>query len=404
MSEPSHILLFSQRTRAPLISRCFSYEMEDAIATMDAVDLVAPGYRHVLGDLVYRTVNKAGRRTSVLRRLNPSVRRVRIQHRYPLFFAVFQFATDLPTLNALAGWRARSEQAVCLIEELWAQDLGRFASQLAILSRFDQVLTNCRSTVEPLAQAIGRPVHYIAPGIDALRFFPGKQPPHRCIDIYNLGRRHPATHAALLEYSRARGRFYLYDTLQGNLPVQDPRVHRELLAEKLRRTGFFIANKAKANEGGERGTQEEVGFRFFEGAAAGTVMVGDPPDVASFHENFDWPDAVVPLAYGSSEVTQVLDDLVRDPARLARIRAANVRNSLERHDWAYRWAQILEWVELTPSDELRGRRQRLRQLADSLALGVERSDPRPAAGSLSAARSPGPAQPGVAPYRALDSR
>ena len=34
--------------------------MEDAIAALDAVDLIAPGYRHALGDLVYRAVNKLG--------------------------------------------------------------------------------------------------------------------------------------------------------------------------------------------------------------------------------------------------------------------------------------------------------------------------------------------------------
>ena len=366
MSGPARVLLFSQRARAPLISRCFSYEMEDTIAALDAVDLVAPGYRHGLGELVYRAVNKAGRGTSLLRGLNPAVRPVPIERRYPLFFAVFQFATDLPTLNALKGWRERCDQAVCLIEELWAQDLGRFASQLAILRRFDRVLTNCRSTVEPLSEAIDRPVHYIAPGVDALRFLPGEPPPVRCIDIHNLGRRHPATHAALLEYSRARGRFYLYDTLQGNLPVQDPVQHRDLLAEKLKRTGFFIANKAKANEGGERGTQEEVGFRFFEGAAAGTVMVGDPPDVASFHENFDWRDAVVRLPFGSGEVAGLLDALTEDPEGLRRIRAANVRNSLERHDWSARWGQILEWTGLPPMEALAERQARLQRLAESL--------------------------------------
>lgn len=384
MNGPARVLLFSQRTRAPLISRCFSYELEDAVAAMDAVDLVAPGYRHGLGELVYRVVNKAGRGTSLLRGLNPAVVRTPIARRYPLFFAVFQFATDLPTLNALTGWRARSDQAICLIEELWAQDLDRFASQLAILRRFDQVLTNCRSTVEPLAQRLGRPVHYIAPGIDALRFFPAEPAPQRCITIHNLGRRHPDTHGALLEYSRARGHFYLYDTLQGNLPVQDPVQHRELLAEKLKRTGVFIANKAKVNEAGERGTQEEVGFRFFEGAAAGTVMVGDPPVVASFRENFDWPDAVVRLPYGSTEVAELLDGLLQDPERLARIRATNVRNSLGRHDWSKRWGQILQFTGLPPLEALKERQARLLRLADTLtgdagvppANGPEARDPR----------------------------
>lgn len=367
MSEPARVLLFSQRGLAPWISRCFSYELEDAVAAMDQVDLVAPLYRHSAGELVYRLVNKAGRRTRLLSRVNPAVRTQRVERDYPLFFAVFQFATDLPTLNALRGWRDRCAHAVCLIEELWAQDLGRFESQLVILRQFDQVLTNCRSTVEPLARAIGRPVRYIAPGIDALRFFPGDKPPRRCIDLYNMGRRHALTHQALLDYSRERGLFYLFDTVRGNLPVQDPAQHRMLLAEKLKRTRFFVANKAKVNEGGERGAQEEVGFRFFEGAAAGTVMIGDPPDVASFHEHFDWPDAVVPLPYGSSDVATLLDALARDSQRLGRIRAANVRNSLERHDWSQRWAQILSWSGMTPTQALTRRRAELGRLAASLS-------------------------------------
>ncbi len=367
MTEPARILLFSQRGRSPVISRCFSYEMEDTVAAVDRVDLVAPGYRVALGDLVYRAVNKAGRRTRLLRGVNPAVTPLRIDQSYDLFLAVFQFATDLPTLNALKGWRGRCAQAICLIEEMWSRDLGRFESQLAILQEFDQVLTNCRSTVEPLAQAIGRPVHYIAPGIDALRFFPGEQPPQRCIDIYNMGRRDPRTHAALLSFSRERRLFYLYDTFRGNLPVQDPIEHRALLAEKLKRTGFFMANKAKVNEGGERGAQEEVGFRFFEGAAAGTVMIGDPPDVASFHENFDWPDAVVRLPYGSAEVAELLDALTQDPERRRRIRLTNVRQSLERHDWSQRWGQILRWAGMTPSEDLIRRQSQLEQLAASLS-------------------------------------
>jgi len=369
MSREARVLLFSQRGLAPVISRCFSYELEDCIAALDQADLIAPAYRHPVGELVYRAVNKAGRRTRLLRRVNPAVTPTPIRRPYALFFAVFQFANDLPTVNALPGWRDQCEQAVCLIEELWARDLGRFASQLAILAQFDQVLTNCRATVEPLARIIGRPVHYLAPGIDALRFYPGEHPPDRCIHIYNMGRRHPVTHAALLDYAQERGRFYLYDTFKGNLSVQDPAEHRRLLAEKLKRTGFFMANRAKVTEPGETEQQEEVGFRFFEGAAAGTILVGDPPKVASFRENFDWSDAVVPLPYGSAELADLLDDLSRDQARLDRIRAANVTNSLRRHDWSYRWRQVLDWVGLPPGDALMRRQQGLAALADAWSGG-----------------------------------
>lgn len=363
MSDEPRVLLFSQRGLSPVISRCFSYEFEDAIRAMDRVDLLAPDYRFRSGELIYRAFNKAGRHTRALRSVNPGVAPIRIDRRYELFFAVFQFATDLPTLNALRAWRQHCHQAVCLIEELWTRDLGRLDSQLALLREFDQVLTNCRQTVEPLARAIGRPVHYIAPGIDALRFFPATEPTARCIEVYNMGRRHPATHRALLEYTGARQSFYLFDTFRGNLPVQDPAEHRRLLAEKLRRTRFFMANKAKVNEEGETGDQEEVGFRFFEGAAAGTLMIGDPPDVASFRENFDWPDAVVHLPYGSAEIAPVLAGLESAPERVERIRRDNVRNTLQRHDWVYRWEQVLDWAGLPAGEVVGVRKDRLQSLA-----------------------------------------
>jgi hypothetical protein len=372
MCEPARVLLFSQRGLSPQLSRCFLYEMEDAITAVDEVDLLAPGYRvpmgeRVLGELGYRVVHSAGRRIHLLRGVNPPLTPLRVDRHYELFFAVFQFAQDLPSLNALKGWRGRCAQAICLIDELWSQDLGRFESQLAILRQFDLILTHYYNTVDPLSQAIGRPVHYLAPGIDALRFFPGEQTPQRCIDVYNMGRRDPGTHAALLSYCKERDLFYLYDTFRGNLPVPDPLEHRTLLAEKLKRTGFFLANKAKVDEVGERGGQEEVGFRFFEGAAAGTVMIGDPPDVASFRENFDWPNAVVHLPYGSTEVTELLDVLTQDPERLRAIRIASVRNCLERHDWSERWSQILAWAGIAPTEKLTRRQSRLRQLAASLA-------------------------------------
>jgi hypothetical protein len=313
-------------------------------------------------------VQKAGRRIRLLRGVNPPLTPLFVDRDYELFFAVVQFAQDLPSLNALKGWRERCAQAICLIDELWSQDLGRFERQLAILQQFDQIVTHSHGTVEPLSQAIGRPVHHLAPGIDALRFFPGEQPPERCIDVYNMGRRDPGTHAALSSYCKERGLFYLYDTFRGNLPVPDPVEHRTLLAEKVKRTSFFLANKAKVDEVGERGAQEEVGSRFFEGAAAGAVMIGDPPDVASFPENFDWPDAVVHLPYGSTEVAELLDVLTQDPERLRNIRLANVRNCLERHDWSERWSQILAWAGIAPTEKLTRHQSRLRQLAASLVL------------------------------------
>lgn len=350
MSAHSRILLLSQRGLAPVISRCCSYEFEDIICSVDAADLVAPTYRLNSFEHLSRAVNKAGRRAAVLRGINPGIRPIRVTRDYRLFFAVFQFATDLPSLNALRGWRERCEIAACWLEEIWARDLDRLQSQLGLLREFDYIFTNCQGSVDGLAKATDRPVIYQPPGVDCLTFFPGDPPVDRVIDVFNMGRRHPATHQALLQLEAERGIFYLYDTFKGNIPVQSPSEHRLQLANLVKRTRFFLANKAKVTEEGETGEQQEVGFRFFEGAAGGTVMIGEPPSVDSFREHFDWNDAVIYLPYGSGEMADLLAELERDPERLARIRRDNMLNALRRHDWAHRWRALLKatGIELPP--------------------------------------------------------
>lgn len=368
MSQEPRVLLFSPRKLAPVISRCFSYEFEDAICAMDSVEMVAP--EPALGaaafELLDRGLNKVGRATKAVSGFNPGVRQVKVRHRYRLFFAVCQFATDLNWLNALRGWREHCDIAACWLEEIWARDLGRLRSQLALLREFDFIFTNCRGSVDGLAAATGRPVIYQPPGIDCLAFAPADPPEERVIDVYNMGRRHAATHQVLLDMARESGIFYLYDTFKGNIQVQNSAEHRFHLANLIKRTRYFIANKAKVTETGETGGQQEVGFRFFEGAAGGAVMIGDPPDVDSFRENFDWPDAVIDLPYGSTDVADLIADLNREPERLGRISRESQANALRRHDWAYRWRCVLKRVNISPVPVLADRQAQLERLASRL--------------------------------------
>jgi hypothetical protein len=167
----------------------------------------------------------------------------------------------------------------------------------------------------------------------------------------------------LLDLARERRLFYLYDTFSGNIPVQNPAEHRLQLGNLIKRSRFFLANRAKANEEGETGRQEELGFRFFEGAAGGAVMIGEAPEVASFQEHFDWPDALIHLPFGSPRIGELIAGLKGQPQRLARIRRDNVVHVLRRHDWAYRWRAVLEYLGLTPLKGLREREGRLAALA-----------------------------------------
>lgn len=368
MSDSARILLLSRRELNPVISRCCPYEFEDLISQVDDVHLFVPSFRRPSYFILDLALNKLGRKTALLARANPGIAKKWVNKNYELFFAVFQFATDTMVLNALPGWRRHCRIAACWLEEVWASDLERLTSQLALLRQFDVIFTNCLGSVVSLSKAIGRPVIYQPPGVDALRFHPGDPPVARVIDVFNMGRRHPDTHQALLELARERDLFYLYDTFKGNIPTQDPAEHRRQLAEIIKRSRFFLANRAKVNEEGETKRQEELGFRFFEGAAGGAVMLGEPPDVDSFRTHFDWPDAVIHLPFGSTRIGELIDSLDAQPARLAAIRFNNVRNVLLRHDWVYRWHEVLDYFGLEISPPIHYREIRLAALAKTSLL------------------------------------
>jgi hypothetical protein len=220
------------------------------------------------------------------------------------------------------------------------------------------------ATPAPLSEIIDRPCSFLSPAVDTLRFCPFPNPPDRTIDVWAMGRRARATHDRLVEHARQNPKFmYLYDSVSGTHFYDGAAAHRELMASLLKRSRYFIADRAKANEPEQTKGQQVFGPRFFEGAAAGAILVGEPPESDLFNQYFDWTDAVVRLPYGSTEIVELLEALDRDPERVARARLANVVNSLRRHDWLYRWEQILQVAGLEPAPAALARRTELERRA-----------------------------------------
>jgi hypothetical protein len=207
--------------------------------------------------------------------------------------------------------------------------------------------------------------------VDALRFCPWPDPPPRTIDVCNIGRRSPVTHEKLLESARQGRMFYYSDTIkpaasQVTFHVSSGPEHRFLLANLLKRSRYFIANRARANQPEMIRGRDEIAGRFFEGAAAGAIVLGDPPAIEEFRKRFDWTDAVVPMPFDAPDVMKRIEELDADPARQARIRKDNVANALLRHDWVHRLRTILESVGVSPPPRMLEREARLRSLADAV--------------------------------------
>ena len=136
-----------------------------------------------------------------------------------------------------------------------------------------------------------------------------------------------------------------------------------MLATLLRNSRYFIANRSHVNNPEFTAGRDEISARFYEGAAAGTVMIGEAPRTEEFKRQFDWPDAVIHLPFDSPDVADILAGLNSDPARLAAASRNNVREAAMRHDWLHRIKVIFDVLKLAPTDKMAARDVRLAEIA-----------------------------------------
>ncbi|MDP3719099.1 MAG: glycosyltransferase [Acidobacteriota bacterium] len=360
-------LILSQRRVSAKVYQCCLYEFEDVIASLTDADMIMPvteGEGSPWQTLARTARNRVARATGRTHAIRTTVSTESVRRDYDVFFAAFMFPSQALVLNHLQGWVERAKTKICFLGEIWLRQFEdpRERQFLEILKAFDHIFVHTASSVQALAAFTGRPCHVLPGAVDAVRFCPGRPAPPRCVDVYSMGRRSEVTHRALLAQAEGGGSFYLYDTASG-FDVIDPREHRRLLANLIKRSRYFIAYRHNANISGITGGQEELGARLFEGTAGGAVLLGQPPDCDAFREHFDWDDAVVPIALDAYDIAQSLAELDAQPERIAKIRQLNVVNSLLRHDWAHRWQRILEVADLPPGPKLPKRVDELRFLA-----------------------------------------
>jgi hypothetical protein len=359
------ILIFSQRNifRKTLF-RCPHYEFEDIISQIDSAEILAP--QADLSDLRQTVATLVAYHAPIA--LNPGLQRIQVRAHYDLFLAVCGGPKDLLMVNAVSNWREACNTSVCLIDELWATQIVNFRYFLRILEKFDVVMLYYRHSVEPLSERIGRKCVFLPPGVDTTLFCPYPESPKRVVDVFSIGRRSEITHRRLLRMVADDGLFYLHDSIAGDQAIT-LREHRVLLANIAKRSRYFIVNPGLIDRPDIRGDQIEIGNRYFEGAASGTVMLGERPNNEEFKRLFDWHDAVIHLPYDSSNIDTIISALDREPEKQDRIRRTNVVQALMRHDWVYRWEAILKTVSLEPMPQLAQRKERLRSLAEAVAKG-----------------------------------
>jgi hypothetical protein len=354
-ADPPRVLVFSGRNiYEQEVWRCAIREFERILPEIDAVDIAAPAPRPW-----YRNGKRLALRLGEHFRpsFNPGITPVKLEKEYDLLFTVIEKPSGLLHLNSLQGWKDRCKTSCCLVTEFYERDIPMFKSCLELLAQFDYVFFMFAAN-EQFQRIIGGRGRYTAAGIDALRFCPYPRAPRRTIDVLSIGRRSEKTHRALLRMAQEDDLFYVYDTIS-DLHGYNLEEHRLLTANMAKRSRYFIVNPGKIDAPEETGGLSEFGYRYFEGAAAGSVLIGEIPRNREFGKIFHWKDAVIHVPYDSEEIADVIRDFDRQPERQKQARRKNILECLSHHDWVYRWETILNAAGLSPLPALYKRKERL---------------------------------------------
>ena len=366
------VLQLSQRQISNLVAYCLGYEFEDTIAAVTDTERIEttdlPGIE--FSRRAYKLARMACGSPGLARRLAPYPRnKVVLKREFELFFPVFSHTYELYSLATVPNWRERSRKAACFITEVWSDMLPEYL--LELLTGFDHIFLGCSHSVQEVARMTGRPCTYLPTAVDVLRFAPASLDQPRPIEVSYIGRRSQVTHQALFDEAERRQLFYYYDTVAasgGDLKnrtfrVDNPNEHRALLSTLLKHSRYFIANRSFVNRPEFTAGRDEISPRFYEGAAAGTVMLGEAPRSDEFRRQFDWPDAVINLPFDSPEIVQILADLNADTERLRAARRNNVREAALGHDWLHRIQVVFDTLGLPHTDKMRARAQLLDHIA-----------------------------------------
>lgn len=348
--------------------RCGFYEGQDVLLDIDDVDLiyVEPGKAYqtrinIQKNLIWHDF------THKIVSTNLSYQPIKLTREYDLFIAYLPYWTDLIHLSAVRGWKEHCRTSICWIDELWTTTLQHPKSKawLSVLRQFDHIAVGLAGTVRPLAEAIGRVCHFVPGAVDAIRFSPYPNVPERVIDVYSIGRRLEGIHRVLLNLSARKEIFYVHDTLENTGIIQVPSYteHRDMYANMAKRSRFFMVATGKMDVSDETSGQVALGSRYFEGSAAGAILVGQIPDCEEYHQYFDWPQAVIEIQPDGSDTAEVISKLLAKPQQLWEMSCRNAEEALRRHDWVYRWREMLGIAGLEPTTAMQAREKRLAELA-----------------------------------------
>ncbi len=362
--QESRILVWSQRNIENFIFNSCLFEFEDLIKKVDLADIISPPAYSFKGKVIKKIVKNSAQYFKTTAHFNPYLQPAYLEQKYDLFLAILDFPQNLSSINLLKNRQQKCYFSVCYLIEIWHKDLPKLKNFIEFFQDFDLICLGHSEIVNDVQKIIDRPCIYLPPGVDAVKFCPDLARSDRSIDLVALGRRSEIVHQSLLELAEQKKFFYYYDYITGAEQRNNRHEeHRTLIANLLKNSRYFITNYAKINQLHETHGQREIGYRFFEGTAAGCVLLGCSPDNIAFKHYFDWDNVIIPIDFDEHNIVKIIAELDAQPELLKQIQIDNVVNSLLKHDWVYRWEQILRKLGMSITPGIEQRKHQLKEMA-----------------------------------------
>ncbi len=209
---------------------------------------------------------------------------------------------------------------------------------------WDILITSFNDAVEDLQKLTGRKWHTLEQATD-ISFFKPVPLPERTIHFSSYGRRLPLFHEAVKDFCAQNDLYYDYTTSVAWEKDSDRRDLYKQYAWHLNHSIFTFSWPVELTHPQRAGHLHPITCRWFEAAAAGTVMVGQAPANEIFNSVL-FPDAVraMQMAADKTIIFKQLQ-MLWDKKEIYHQHAADMQQRFN-HQWSWneRVRRILSWL------------------------------------------------------------
>jgi hypothetical protein len=223
-------------------------------------------------------------------------------------------------------------------------------SQLSLIRRlfsgpeWDVCITSFSDAIPSLEKETGRAWRHVDQAVTQSYFKPVCQP-QRVIHFSAYGRRHARVHEAVLQFCRANDLYYDFTTHGRGQPTAGPLQLYDQFAWHMSHSLFTFCWPVETTSPIRAGELSPITCRWFEAAAAGAVILGQPPRNPRFRQIFgDSAVTQVNPETDSEQMIRQLDQIWRRREELG-ARAAELRLRLGNQlDWSERVEQMRGFI------------------------------------------------------------